>query len=210
MLRQLPQKDFILEKELKVDFASCRIFAQVFGLKQLAEIEELGRGTFDLEQLALLEHFVSQGIIRADTVQDAFVRVMRTLKHCMFDMGLKASYRTMETEELYRGPPTVARLRVVLAKTQNTARARRDLKKTLLKVFRYEQMLPQLRAVLSQFLPENMALSEEQRKEVTARLEDERGAYTALAGSLVQDINKMSSYGVGTFLLRGENYLRKL
>jgi hypothetical protein len=147
--RQLPHKDFILEKQLKVDFASCRIFAQVFGLKQLAEIEELGRSTFDLEQLELLERFVSQGIIRTDTVQDAFTRVMRTLKQCMFEMGLKDSYRTMETEELYRGPPTVARLRVVLAKTQNTARALRDLKKTLLKVFKYEQMLPQLRAVLS-------------------------------------------------------------
>ncbi len=48
------------------------MFAQVFGLKQFEAFEELQNRTFDIEQLDLLEHFVNQGIIREDTINDAF------------------------------------------------------------------------------------------------------------------------------------------
>lgn len=41
---------------------------------------------------------------------------MRSLREGMIDIGLQARFRHMETEELYRGQPTLERLVIIVTR----------------------------------------------------------------------------------------------
>jgi len=85
-----------------------------------------------------------QGLVRADQIKELFKKVMRTLKHSMIDLGLHARYKTMETEELYR-TQTLDRLLIILNRTRNVQRARRDFRKIVPYMAMYDCEHSQLR-----------------------------------------------------------------
>ena len=85
-----------------------------------------------------IEWFAKQDQIKGDALPELMARTMRTLRETMLDTGMQARYRLMETEELYRGKPTIERLLVLVKRACQVHRARNDLVSVLLAIRKYE------------------------------------------------------------------------
>lgn len=71
-------------------------------------------------------------------IQEVFFKVMKTLKKCMAEVGLLQRYQLMETEECYRGKPTIDRLILIVNRARKVLGARHELIKLLPKIKEYE------------------------------------------------------------------------
>jgi translation elongation factor EF-1alpha len=108
---------------------------------------------------------------------------MRTLKQSMIDLGMQARYKTMETEELYRAT-TIDRLIVIINRTRNVQRARRDFRKIVAYMAMYDQEYPMLREILVDFLPNTSITS----KRLHDTLSNQMKNYKAIVCQLITSI----------------------
>ena len=67
---------------------------------------------------------------------------MKTIKESLTDLGLQSKFKTMRTEELYRGPATMERLAVLLERARQVQEARKDIRSIFMLMVEYDSVQP--------------------------------------------------------------------